>query len=350
MQFNRIHTLDELRHFLENALQLEHATLPPYLIALYSIRRDTNAAAWKILRMVAVEEMLHMTLVANVLNAIGGQPDVRGKDFIPTYPTFLPDGETEFKVSVQRFSDTAIDNFLKIEQPARPKEPVDLSKVSRSKASVLTYKRSKPLICETIGEFYEEILRAFEALYKEMGASLFSGSPSRQVPPQYFYSSGGKLLAVDGMEAVRRALDLISEQGEGYGGRIFDHEGELSHYYRFQQLKLKRLYVKGNGAGEPTGDPIEVDYSAVLPILENPTWADYPEGSDARTAATEFAAYYRRFLEVIQEAFNGNPGKLKEAMAYMFTIEQRMVAIMNTPIPGRDGLHATPIFSLPPNA
>ena len=262
MQLNRIHTLDELRNFLENALQLEHATLPPYLIALYSIRRDTNAAARKILHMVAVEEMLHMTLVANVLNAIGGQPDVLGKDFIPPYPTFLPDGETEFKVSVQRFSGVAIDNFLRIEQPVRPKKPVDLSKVSRTNASALAYKRSTPLICETIGEFYAEILRAFEALYKEMGASLFSGNPSRQVPPEYFYSSGGKLLAVDGMVTARRALELISEQGEGYGGKIYDDEGELAHYYRFQQLKLKRLYVKGNGADKPTGEPIEVDYAA----------------------------------------------------------------------------------------
>ncbi len=56
------------------AIKLEHATIPPYLTALYSIKPDprkSNHDSYNIIRAVAVEEMLHLTLAANLLNAVG---------------------------------------------------------------------------------------------------------------------------------------------------------------------------------------------------------------------------------------------------------------------------------------
>ncbi|MGO6670880.1 ferritin-like domain-containing protein, partial [Rhizobium ruizarguesonis] len=38
MDSSSIKTLDELKEFLYRAMQLEHATIPPYLTALYSIK------------------------------------------------------------------------------------------------------------------------------------------------------------------------------------------------------------------------------------------------------------------------------------------------------------------------
>jgi hypothetical protein len=73
----------ELLDHLEIALQLEHATIPPYLCALYSIKDGTNLLSAERIRSVAVEEMLHMVLVANLTNAIGGTPSVVYKKFIP---------------------------------------------------------------------------------------------------------------------------------------------------------------------------------------------------------------------------------------------------------------------------
>ena len=67
-----IDSLEALRRHLQWALELEHSTIPPYLCALYSIREDANPAAAELVRSVFMEEMLHMTLVANVLNAVGG--------------------------------------------------------------------------------------------------------------------------------------------------------------------------------------------------------------------------------------------------------------------------------------
>ena len=99
MSSPHITTREQLHSYLYAALQLEHATIPPYLTALYSIRPGSNADAYHVLRVTAVEEMLHLTLAANILNAVGGTPDLTQPGFVPEYPAYLPDGETDFAVS-----------------------------------------------------------------------------------------------------------------------------------------------------------------------------------------------------------------------------------------------------------
>lgn len=63
--------LPDLHRHLQWALQVEHTTIPPYLCALHSIPDGYNVEAATVIRSVVMEEMLHMTLVANVLNAVG---------------------------------------------------------------------------------------------------------------------------------------------------------------------------------------------------------------------------------------------------------------------------------------
>lgn len=75
----------ELLEWLQVALELELATLPPYLVALMSIRRPANRVAADLIRGVAVEEMLHLVLVANVINSIGGEPRI-DRGAVPSFP------------------------------------------------------------------------------------------------------------------------------------------------------------------------------------------------------------------------------------------------------------------------
>ena len=75
--FARIATLESLREHLQWAIELEHFTLPPYLCALYSLDAIRNPEASEVVASVLVEEMLHMTLAANLLNAVGGRPTTR---------------------------------------------------------------------------------------------------------------------------------------------------------------------------------------------------------------------------------------------------------------------------------
>ncbi|MBI4473414.1 MAG: hypothetical protein HY646_12155, partial [Acidobacteria bacterium] len=72
--FEKIDSIASLRRHLQIAIELEAATIPPYLCALYSTPDGQNRHASGIIRSVVVEEMLHIALAANVLNAIGGHP------------------------------------------------------------------------------------------------------------------------------------------------------------------------------------------------------------------------------------------------------------------------------------
>ena len=58
--------ISSMQEHLQWAIQLEHATIPPYLCALYSIKEGHNPEATEILRSIFMEEMLHMTLAANI--------------------------------------------------------------------------------------------------------------------------------------------------------------------------------------------------------------------------------------------------------------------------------------------
>jgi hypothetical protein len=342
--------VDTLRRHLAAALQLEHATIPPYLVALYSIQPGTNSEAYHVLRAVVVEEMLHLTLAANLLNAVGGEPDLTSPGFVPTYPAHLPDGETDFEVGLQSFSKDAVDTFLKIERPAlaggeevrtvhRPKKKGSLRAARVHDDSEEHY--------YSIGEFYQAIEHSLVDLHAEHGDALFHGDPARQVTPEYYYSGGGEIVPVTDLKSAQAAIRLISEQGEGVGGGIFDFEDEIAHFYRFEQLQLGRFYQPGDLAGRPSGLPLEVDWDAVLPIKANARLADYPEGSELHTAAVAFNTYYAEFLALLTRAFRGEPGLLVEAVGGMFRIKELAYQLMRQPIDGIGAPHAMPTFEMP---
>ncbi|WP_440071084.1 ferritin-like domain-containing protein [Streptosporangium sp. OZ121] len=94
----RIDTLASLREHLQWAIELEHATLPPYLTALYSLDPERNPAAVEVVSGVFVEEMLHLALAANLLNAVGGAPRLDMPQMLPPHPRKLPHGDLELSL------------------------------------------------------------------------------------------------------------------------------------------------------------------------------------------------------------------------------------------------------------
>jgi hypothetical protein len=344
----RITTIAQLHDYLYRGLKIEHATLPPYLIALYSLHPERNSDARHIIRVVAVEEMLHLTLVANVLNAVRGEPDLTKPGFVPRFPLVLPDGEDDFLVHLRPFGHTAVDTFLQIERPGQA--PAEQHRIVAQKMAddVLAAVPGEPgLKFYSIGEFYEEINRGLNYLEdraRERGETIFTGDPARQATPEYFYSGGGEIIPVTNRDTAVRALTLIAEQGEGLGGGIYDAEDELAHYYRFEQLKLQRYYQPGDQPGTPTGPPLTVDWQAAYPMKEDPRLSDYPEDSELRAAATEFNEKYAGFLASLTKAYNGQPGLLLEAVWEMFRIRDTMTRLIRNPIPGLPGINAGPTF------
>jgi hypothetical protein len=351
MSLRRIDSVKELHNYLHAALQLEHATIPPYLLALYSLHPLTNGDAYQILRVVVVEEMLHLTLVANLLNAVGGDPDLTVPDFVPVYPAYLPDGETDFQVSLRPFSQAALETFLSIERP-----------LSAAGEAVAVVARDRPpgalvpafsddtgteLHFYSIGEFYQEIDHGLHRLHDEFaarGENLFVGDQARQVTPDLYYSGGGEVIPVVDIGSASAAMRLIGEQGEGLGGAIYDEEGELSHYHRFQQLVLGRYYMPGDEAGMPSGPAFEVDWTGAYPVKVDALLTDYPAGSELRAAVSDFIDAYQGFLRQLTEAFTGRPERLVGAVGEMFRIKELMTQIVRNPMPGADGVHAAPIF------
>jgi rubrerythrin len=421
-----IENVEQLKEYLQVAIQLEHATIPPYLTAAYSAKIEANKPSIDIIRAVAKEEMLHLTQAANLLNAIDGQPDLISPDFVPPYPTHLPTGQDDFDVGIEKFSNHALKIFFAIERPTSLK-PEDAEIVRHIKKTVpisgrhidkcmlenenplipvakvgddkyelhynialvphhhLTAKRKAiseagdslvprvpakssaenriELHYWSIGEFYKAIHLGFvELAHKMEMKALFTGDPKRQVDPKYYYSAGGELMVVTDLKSALAAIDLIAGQGEGSNHRVYDGEGELAHYYRFDQIQKKRYYRDpnkdgtGDKADHPQGGGFPVDMDSVFSIKTNAKVADYHGHPELEERALLFNGRYKRFLEKLNTAFNGYPELLggRVFVEEMFRIERAMERLIHNKIPGRDE-NAAPTFEMdqfkyPPDA
>ncbi|CNF53422.1 Violacein biosynthesis protein vioB [Mycobacterium tuberculosis] len=334
-----IATLDDLREHLQWAIELEHATLPPYLCALYSLDPERNPDAVQVLRSVFAEEMLHLGLVANLLNAVGGRPRLDVPEMLPPHPRTMPHGDRSLRLSLAPFGAEAIEMFLRVEQPARPGAPGEGDGY------------------ETIGQFYDAVEDGLRELCARLGERrVFRGDPSRQVTSAHFSSTGGRLIAVRGLDSALAALREIVEQGEGTSrGEVWDgdrdvfHPGrdEVAHYYRFRELKAGRRHRRGDTPESgPTGEPVRVDPGGVRPMRRDPRPDDHPPGSAIRTAQDAFNGTYCGILRLLERAFDGEPAALDAAIGAMFALKRQADALMSMPEEG--GTTAGPTFEYVP--
>ncbi|HEX8600741.1 MAG TPA: ferritin-like protein [Chloroflexia bacterium] len=330
-------TLDGLKDALQQAIMLEHSTIPTYLYALYSIKPGANQAISALIESVVVEEMLHMALASNILNAIGGSPVINRPGFIPSYPGPLPGGvDSGLTVPLAGFSiDLVEDVFMEIEEP---EDPLDF----RDEAM-----RAAPQYA-TIGEFYA----AIKAQIVQFGDSIFVGDPAHQVPLGDYYP--GVQPITKSSEALA-AIDLIVEQGEGTPTSPLDLEHDLAHYYRFAEIYHgKTLIPNPNPPPNPTpdeeyvygGDPIPFDAGGVQPVVQNPKAADYPDGSMARTLCDTFNYSYTTLLNALHDTFNGQPDRLGDAIGIMESLKQQAMDLMAVDL--GNGTTAGPSFEYQP--
>ncbi|MEQ4717625.1 ferritin-like domain-containing protein [Nonomuraea sp. B19D2] len=331
----RIDTLDSLREHLQWAIELEHATLPPYLCALYSLDPARNPEAVEVVGSVFAEEMLHLALAANLLNAVGGSPRLDTPRMLPPHPRRLPHGDRSLELSLVPFGPEALEMFLRIEQPAPPGAPAEGDEY------------------ETIGQFYAAIEQGLRHLCAQHGEqAVFCGDPARQVNAGHFRHTAGRLIAVHDLDSALAALEEIVEQGEGTArGEVWDGDqdvfhperDEVAHYYRFQELKIGRRYRRGDTPQSgPTGDAISVDPAGVRPMRRNPRLSDHAPGSAIRTAQEEFNHTYCAVLHLLEQAFNGSPKLLGVATGTMYALKAQAQALMA--MPDRDGTTAGPTF------
>ncbi|MEV4579523.1 ferritin-like domain-containing protein [Nonomuraea jabiensis] len=299
----RIETLGSLREHLQWAIELEHATLPPYLTALYSLDPERNPAAVEVVSGVFVEEMLHLALAANLLNAVGGTLRLDTPEMLPPHPRKLPHGDLE--LSLVPFGPEALEMFLRLEQPAPPGAPPEDDNY------------------ETIGQFYAAIEQGLRYLCDTLGEKeVFCGDPARQVSGGHFRHTGGRLVAVTDLASALDALEEIVEQGEGTArSEVWDgDQDEVAHYYRFMELKLGRRYRRGDTPESgPTGEKLSVDLTGVLPMTPDPV---------DRAAQEEFNHTYCAILHLLELAFNGSPRMLAVATGEMYALKAQAQELM----------------------
>jgi hypothetical protein len=354
-------TLDDLRANLQTAMLLELSTIPPYLSALYSIKEGKNMMAGEIIKSVVIEEMLHMVMVANLMNSIDAKPIVGrlpGQEFIPTYPTGLPGNvDPSLIVNLTSLTKSQIRAFIKIEHPGNEDREQHEGKFEKG---------GSEREFNTIGEFYEAILedlKHFEKTAQADGKTIFTGT-TKQVGPEHYYGAGGGIIPVHNLADAEAVIQEIVDQGEGVCGSIFSEPydpnndnylwfgpdvEEYAHYFRFKEVMYGKFYQNSDSAhrdspnkGLPTGENFDMNWDEIHIMNENPRMADYPQGSEVYTKMYDFNKTYKELLDNLNIACNGKPESLKEGIMVMWDLKYKATELMK--IPGNNGLAAGPSF------
>ena len=213
-------SVDELGDALQLAMQLEFATIPPYLCAQWSIANDPDRVEGVLHRIVS-QEMSHFALAGNLLSAIGRAPRIAHRKFLPRYPLHeLPGGVSQkLPVDLRPLTFEQLEVFMQIEYPDFP--PVAVRAVKGP---------------ATIGEFYDAIIDAFERIRPPINPHAHS-VPVVLAPPIR--------TVADAVATITR----IKVEGEGLQDSPEQPSGDRpshAHYYLFKEIyRQRRLEKRG---------------------------------------------------------------------------------------------------------
>ena len=260
---------DILKLLLQIALQLEHATIPTYLNGFLSIKPGQNQEVKDILHNILIDEMFHLAQVSNILNAIGGNPNVLGKDFIPSYPSYLPGGvQPDLKVTIDKVSIRQIqDVYMEIEKPFHELEEHGVLEIINQLEQLIYDRSTEPLSASsqsaeidddcfkllhlllrsspendvntnhnTIGELYMAIIFVLGKL-TNCGRNNSIFTPTRK------QLEFGPLVKVIDYKTALEGIQIIVEQGEGASpcNPLQSNDSKtISHYFHFSSIVHKR--------------------------------------------------------------------------------------------------------------
>jgi hypothetical protein len=266
-------------------------------------------------RGIAIEEMLHMALVANLMSAIGAAPNF-GRPNFPQRSGYFP---AEVRLDLLPFGEQALDHFLFLERPegmqrddgsefvetASPRDPVDPRE---------TLPRGQKYV--TIGHLYRGIADGLRNLSSRLGErAVFVGSPHVQATPELF--RWPQLVSVTDLESALVAVEEIIEQGEGALG-----DWETAHYGRF--LSIRREFDAMLRA-DPTFEPARPALAAFLrQPFDIPTAQPLITDVEARRIAELAGLTYELILGVLLRVFTHTD----ESNAQLGTLLDAALALM----------------------
>nr|CAA6830739.1 MAG: Unknown protein [uncultured Thiotrichaceae bacterium] len=315
---------------LQSALKLEFATVPPYLSAAFSLSNDNQEIKDLIVR-ISKEEMLHMTVVANLMNAIGIAPDI--VKAVPNYPYDLDVLDPPLRLDLSSFSFELVENlFMQIETPEEP--------VTFLTRGVPSEDVTKP---ETIGQFYERVIElinedtipdlfknAERDIYKQIQVSpnfkrvAYSGNTDEQ---EYHLEEALNFIITDKKSAVRHLNWII---GQGEGATPFDPltaEGIPGHYYRFESILKSKYLIKDDAVPDLgysySGGDLPFSTAGVNEFETNAKAENYTAHPGVERSMLRFNKEYSKMVDYLQLAFNcpGPEQKEEAGAAYKASLQ-----------------------------
>lgn len=314
-----VETIDDVRSLLQTAIGVEFGTLPPYLYAMLSIPPDEDTTAASRIRSIVLQEMIHMCLACNILNAIGGDPALTP----PVYPGPLPGdigppGGEPLEIHLLPFSKDAMAQGMNIEQPEDPPDfPI-----------IEAMMKAAPPETVTIGQFYAALDRQLAGLPAD--AWIIGRN---QIDDAQFFA--GQLFPINNYADANRAISEIVSEGEGTANSPLDFQDEIAHYYRFGECFHDKVLTKAdNPLGYAWGpEPLGVDWSAVYPAIADPCTHDFSKDPPAAQAAQDACnKAYSTMVDELQKAMTGNPGRVGNAVRAMFDLRIAARVAFTTPL------------------
>lgn len=314
--------LETLKVALRTAVALEFATIPPYLTTLWSIIDQGHPVA-KSIRAVVHEEMLHLSLLCNLLAGLGEEPRLTGA-IVPAYPSHLPGGvHPELLLQLEGYGPSALDTFMEIERPEKAipiKDEPD---------------QAFPDHDETIGRFYTALLANFEALDPPLLAD-------RQIAGPFTW------FVMTEIGHVREAIGLIMAQGEGAAGVPYArYPRYLSHYYRFKSMAM-RVELKWDDVAKVLVKGVALPQPSVYTLAPAPKHGYGLAAPPAvRNASEKFEQTYSAMLRLLEASWQDSGDKsFVRALESMFDLAGLARVLMQTATP--DGRGHCPTFRYRP--
>jgi hypothetical protein len=246
-----------LIYTLSDAAILEHMVMCGYLFAAFSLKLEPSEGLtteqlsavrrWDgAVTAVAVQEMLHLALVNNLLSAVGGSPCFDRPNF-PQRSKYFP---SAVQMVLLPFGDQALRHAMFLERPEGMKleDAEALMKAPEEEKKIVQLEGMMPSHQEysTIGHLYRGLEQGIRDLAKKYGErGLFVGSRQAQATEEFF---GWKhLVPVTDVSSATAAIHEIIEEGEGARG-----DWKKAHFGRFLAVHEEYTKMKQN---DPNFEP-----------------------------------------------------------------------------------------------
>lgn len=259
---------EELIFLLSEASQIEHMIMCQYLFAAFSLKQDASEGlspsqletirGWgKSISGIAVQEMIHLSIVSNLLISIGAVPLFYRPNF-PQRSKYYPPG---FQFVLLPFGERGLEHFLFLERPEgiELKDAFDMVQGSVQRPPTSSGITGDEIVPEaqdfaTVGHLYRGIEQGFYYLVEKYGEKqVFIGPPEVQANQQDF--RWPELFPVTDLQSAVKAIETVVEQGEGARG-----DWQKAHYGKFFRMMSQYRELKQQDPGFEPARPVVPAY------------------------------------------------------------------------------------------